>query len=190
MIKSYSFDQNEILADIMALHTGPIEVDATYGSGCFYKKIPKPPLCFDLAPRKPGVIAADVCALPLPGGSVGSIMFDPPFLIQTGPGSIIKDRFGSVVGCMGDLWEFYRRAMVEMHRALARGGWMVFKCQDGVLSGKNHFTHVDICRKAEAIGFVAVDLFLLLATHRMTSTRQRVQRHARKFHSYFWVFQK
>lgn len=193
MIKSISYSQDEILQNIVGLHTGPIEADVTFGSGCFYKKgITRPAFCFDLAPRVevPGVIAADVCRLPLQNGCLGSVMFDPPFLIKTGPGAKLKERFGCQVGNMRDLWGFYFLAMKEIHRVLVPGGWLVFKCQDGVLSGVNHFTHLVVCEWGVKLGFQPVDLFILLAKHRMTDPNHKVQKHARKFHSYFWVFKR
>lgn len=190
IIKSISFDQTEILQNIIELHTGPIECDVCYGSGCFYKKIPKPKYCFDIVPQKPGVIAADVCNLPLKDGCLNSIILDPPFMAHTGPGATLKERFGELGGTIKDLWNFYFRAMCEIHRVLTPGGWLIFKCQDGVLSGVNNFTHIEICNQARSLGFKPVDLFILLAKHRMTSPNHKVQRHARKFHSYFWVFKK
>ena len=191
MIKSISFDQNEILQAIVDLHTGPVQADVTFGSGCFYRKaLPRPALCFDLAPRVPGIIAADVCRLPIKDGCLRSVMFDPPFLIKTGPGAKLKERFGSQVGNMKDLWAFYYRAMFEIKRVLEPGGWLIFKCQDGVLSGVNSFTHCEIYDMAACLGFKAVDLFILLAHHRMRDPTHKTQRHARKFHSYFWVLQK
>ncbi len=191
IIKSISFSQDEILQNIVALHTGPIHADVTFGSGCFYKKgIAWPELWFDPAPRKPGVIAADVCRLPLRNYSLRSVMFDPPFLIKTGPGAKLKERFGCPVGNMRDLWGFYFLAMKEIHRVLVPGGWLVFKCQDGVLSGVNHFTHLVVCEWGVKLGFKPVDLFILLANHRMTDPTHKTQKHARKYHSYFWVFKK
>ena len=207
-IKSISFSQDEILQSIVTLHTGPIQADVTFGMGNFYRpdrggsgnivwmskkeiaRQPRPEFCFDLAPRASGVIAADVCRLPLRHGSIRSIMFDPPFLIKTGPGAKLKERFGQVVGTMQDLWQFYHRAMFEISRFLVPGGWLVFKCQDGVLSGVNNFTHAEIYQMALGIGFKPVDLFILLAKHRMVDPTHKVQKHARKFHSYFWVFKK
>jgi len=191
IIKSISFDQDEILQNIVALHTGPIQADVTFGSGCFYKKaLPRSKLCFDLAPRKPGVIAADSCHLPLKDSCLSSVMFDPPFMARTGPGATLKARFGEIVGTIYDLWDFYRLAMWEMKRVLKPGGWMVFKNQDGVLSGVNNFTHVEIMNRAVAMGFKPADLFVLLAKHRMMHPAHKRQVHARKFHSYFWVFKK
>ena len=193
MIKSISFSQGEILQNIIDLHTGPIQADVTYGLGNFYCSTwtrTFPEIAFDLAPRVPGVIPADVRRLPLRDGCLRSVMFDPPFMIKTGPGAKLKERFGSQIGNMKDLWNFYFLAMKEIHRVLAPGAWLVFKCQDGVLSGVNNFTHCEIYNMAVCIGFKPVDLFILLANHRMTDPTHKVQKHARKFHSYFWVFKK
>lgn len=192
IIKSISFSQQEILENIINLHTGPIECDVTYGSGCFYRKLPQPAFCFDLEPR-PGqshVRQADACHLPLENVAVRTVMFDPPFMARTGPGATLKSRFGELVGTIKDLWNFYFRALREIHRVLTPGGWLVFKCQDGVLSGVNNFTHAEIYAMAKSLGFVPKDLFILLAKNRMMHPRHKTQRHARKYHSYFWVFQK
>jgi hypothetical protein len=196
MIKSISFSQAEILQNIVDLHTGSIQADVTFGSGCFYKGdahfkgLPRPEFCFDIAPRVPGVVEADVCHLPLENGSIRSVIFDPPFMARTGPGATLKARFGELVGTIKDLWNFYFMAMKEVHRVLIPGGWLIFKCQDGVLSGVNNFTHAQIYIMAKNLGFVPMDLFILLARHRMNHPKHTRQLHARKFHSYFWVFKK
>ena len=190
IIKSISFSQAEILQNIVDLHTGTIEADVTFGSGCFYRGEPRPIFCSDLAPRKPGVVPADVRALPLKDGCLGSVMFDPPFMARTGPGACLKSRFGEIVGTIRDLWAFYRAALEEIHRVLKPGGWLIFKNQDGVLSGINNFTHAEIYIMAAEIGFRPVDLFVLLAKNRMMHPKHKVQKHARKYHSYFWVMRK
>jgi len=191
IIRSISFSQAEILRDIVALHTGPIEADVTFGSGCFYKKLmDRPPFCFDIAPRGPGVVAADVRHLPIKTGALESVMFDPPFMARTGPGALLKARFGELVGTIKQLWFFYHVALIELTRVLKPGGWLVFKCQDGVLSGINNFTHAEIYANARRLGLVPVDLFILLAKNRMMHPKHKVQKHARKFHSYFWVLRK
>lgn len=191
IIKSISFSQHEILANIMALHTGPVQADVTFGAGNFYKNgVPRPAFCFDIDPRGPGVIPADFCQLPLKDCCLTSVIFDPPFMARTGPGSNLKAKYGEVVGSIKDLWTFYFLGMREIHRVLIHGGWLIFKCQDGVLSGVNNFTHVKIYIMARRLGFIPKDLFILLAKNRMMHPKHKTQRHARKYHSYFWVFRK
>jgi hypothetical protein len=190
IIKSISFDQIEIINNIIKLHTGPIECDVTYGSGVFYKNIPRPPFCFDISPRRPKVIPADVNHLPIKDNVFSCVMFDPPFMARTGPGATLKAKFGELKGTIKDLWNFYGNAVKEIHRVLKPEGWLIMKCQDGVLAGVNNFTHVVIMNRALEIGLKPVDLFVLLATHRMMHPKHKRQVHARKYHSYFLVFQK
>jgi len=190
IIPSISYSQHDILRWISDLHTGPVECDVTYGGGNFYKQIPQPKYKLDLSPRFPDVIPADVRNLPFKDSSLSSIIYDPPFMARTGPGATLKKQFGELIGTIEDLWDFYEQAMIEIYRVLISSGWLVFKCQDGVLSGKNNFTHVEIFNRARKIGFVPVDLFILLAKHRMIHPKQLKQVHARKFHSYFIVFRK
>jgi len=122
IIKSISFSQAEILQNIVDLHTGPIQCDVTFGAGCFYKNgLPQPQFRFDTAPRFPWVIPADVCHLPIKNSCLRSVMFDPPFMARTGPGATLKARFGELVGTIRDLWNFYFRAMKEIHRVLVPG---------------------------------------------------------------------
>lgn len=191
LIKSVSYSQQETLRNIMALHTGAIDADVTFGAGSFYRGLVHGPRWrFDKSPMRWGIIPADVCHLPLKNACLRSVVFDPPFMARTGPGATLKDRFGELVGNIKDLWLFYFLAMREIHRVLVPGGWLIFKCMDGVLSGVNNFTHVEIHNRAKALGFHPVDLFILLARHRMMHPKHKVQRHARKYHSYFWVLQK
>ena len=190
LIKSVSYNQNEILQNIVSLYTGDFACDTCFGSGCFYRSIRRPGLCFDVSPKKAGVIPADVRHLPLRDSCLNSVIFDPPFMARTGPGATLKERFGELVGTIKDLMAFYAHAMYEIRRVLRPGGYLVFKCQDGVLSGVNNNNYVTICNMAEGLGFRWIDVFILLAKHRMMHPKHKVQRHARKFHSYFIVFRR
>jgi hypothetical protein len=189
IIKSVSFSQKEILENVIALHTGPIEADVTFGKGGFYRGEEGPPLRFDLNPQAPGVIKADCRHLPLRDASISCLAFDPPF---TGAGTVassaIKSRYGNSPSGIPDLWLFYFQALQEFHRVVKPKGWVIFKCQDAVESGKNYFSHVQIAVQAVTVGFIPKDLFLLLAKSRMPTWHMQKQRHARKFHSYFWIF--
>ena len=58
IVKSFSFDQNEILKGILQLHCEDetFEIDLTYGNGNFYKEIPKPKYKIDIDPQEEGVL--------------------------------------------------------------------------------------------------------------------------------------
>ncbi len=68
------------------------------------------------------------------------------------------------------------------------GGIVIFKCQDVVSGGKQYFSHCWIMDEAIRFGFYPKDLFILIAKVRLNDGRE--QQHGRKYHSYFWVFEK
>ena len=199
MIKSVSYDQEEIISSIIKLHipSGVIDCDPTYGKGNFYKKINPPFLKFDIDPINNSIAQADAINLPLADKSLNSIMFDPPFLATKGASlkkndgsNTINKRFG-VFPTEIELVEFYDKAIVEFHRILDKKGILIFKCQDKVSSGKQYFNHCYIYNSAVESGFYPLDFFVLTAKNRLVADWQKKnQKHARKFHCYFWVFQK
>ena len=199
LIKTVSYDQSEIIKNIIKLYIpdNSIDCDVTFSKGNFYKEIDTPKLCFDINPQTENTVQADCRDLPLKDNSLSSLMFDPPFLATTGKSltseddnNIIAKRFG-VYKNEKELHQFYVDAMKEFYRVLKPDGIMIVKCQDKVSSGKQYFSHVFIANEAEKIGFKPIDLFVLVAKSRLVAEWQlRNQKHARKFHSYFWVFRK
>lgn len=200
MVKSISYDQGEILRNILELHIPDkrIDLDCTYSSGCFYRNtgVPIPPLRFDINPKDESVRYGDARSLPLEDGCIRCMIFDPPFLATTGKslagsnGNIINRRFG-VYPSEYELFMFYRKALQEAHRVLSDGGILIFKCQDKVSSGKQYMAHCFVYNEAVRLGFYPKDLFILLAKSRLVADWQkRGQKNARKYHSYFWVFEK
>ncbi len=192
VISTIGFNEQEIIRDILYLHGkgNYIDCDPTFSVGNFYKNgLPKPNYRFDKYPQIKGVVEATSDNIPLENESCNVIMFDPPFVIngylkETG---IITKRFTSFKH-WNELKEMYNGSLKEFYRILKNGGIVIFKCQDIVSSGKNHFSHCWIINEALRFGFYPKDLFLLLAKNRLTDGRE--QQHARKYHSYFWVFEK
>lgn len=201
MIKSISYDQQEIIKNIISLYlpSGQIDLDPCYSKGIFYKDsdIKEPVIKMDIAPQVDGVEQGDCRYLPLQKNSINSIIFDPPFLATTGPSltkdddnNIINKRF-SVYDSEQSLHQMYYDSLKEFYRVLMNDGILIVKCQDKISSGKQYLSHVYITNMAESIGFYVEDLFVLLAKNRIVADWQvKNQKHARKFHSYFIVFRK
>lgn len=200
IIKSISYDQGEIIRNILALHVPEhkIDCDPTYSIGNFYKNtgVEPPRYKFDISPKLPEVMYGDSRNLPLEDNSISCLMFDPPFLVTTGKslketnGNVIAKRFG-VYPNEKSLHQFYVDSLKEAHRVLCDKGIMIFKCQDKVSSGKQYMSHVFIANAAINSGFYPKDLFILLSKNRIVADWQvKNQKNARKFHSYFWVFEK
>lgn len=190
--RSCSDNEKQIICWLMDLHNGgkPFDLDPTYSRGVFWYNLPKPRYRFDLNPQTRGVAQADATRLPLANESIGSLMFDPPFVV--GPSSkpgIIRDRFACYPS-VAALWEMYQAAIQEAHRVLKIGGIMVFKCQDIVSGGRQHLSHVFIISEAQALGFYVKDLFILVRANILWSPSIIKQQHARKTHSYFLVMVK
>jgi hypothetical protein len=192
---SLNYNESAIIAAIIKLYNAdqPFAVDATYSTGRMWTKLPQPLMRFDLYPQGDDVQQADARALPLADSSVGSVMFDPPFVMKDTttrvPNGIIECRFTGYKNA-ADLWGMYGAALTEFYRVLTPGGIVAFKCQDVVSSGKQWWSHIKVYEMATALGFVGRDLFVLGRKSVMWSPNMRNQKHARKNHCYYWVFEK
>lgn len=201
VIKSIGYDQEEIIENIIKLHIpqGYIDLDPTYSKGNFYKSgtIQDPEYKFDLNPQTENTIQSSADDLPIQVETINSIMFDPPFVMGSGPSvknpkkgsNLIQQRFG-IFKNEKVLLGFYKKSLKEFYRILKDNGVLIFKCQDCVVSGKNIMSHMVIMNQALNLGFYPKDLFVLLAKSRLISGKVKNQIHARKFHSYFLVFEK
>lgn len=108
VIKSISYDQHEILYNIMRMHNDekPFDCDITYSIGNFYGNfnvcdtdgssinvtIPEPKYKFDVCPQKEDVVKIEpLGCIPLESNSIGSIVVDLPFVISCGPSMSTPD---------------------------------------------------------------------------------------------------
>ena len=193
-IASIGYDQSDILRSIQELHCpNGFDVDLTYGNGAFWKNATRPQWCFDIDPQAPEVVEACSTNVPLPDQSVSSVVFDPPFLTyvragREGNGGMIMARRFAGYWRYDELETHYKNTLAEAKRILKNKGVLVFKCQDIVHNHRLHCTHANVIQWASAYGFRLLDIFILLAKHRLPSpNRAGKQRHARIFHSYFIV---
>ena len=199
-ITSISFNNDEIIGNIMLLYDiKRFDLDCTYSIGHFWENLPQPKYKTDLLPQRNDIIQASSDKLPFENETMKSIIFDPPFVIA---GKTYKDnnRGSSIIAKRFEGFEdfqtlknMYYGTIKETYRLLQNDGILVFKCQDIVSSGKNHFTHCLVMNMALKEGYYPRDLFILLAKNRINAfngKKWKTQYHARKHHSYFWVFQK
>ena len=178
---------------------GRIECDPTYSKGNFYRNtgIEPPVHKLDIDPQTEDTVACDCRSLPYEKGALNSILFDPPFVSTKGP-SVKKAKAGSnvIIGRFScyptaeALYEFYDQSLTEFYRVLSDTGVLIFKCQDQVSSGVQYMSHVYIHNMAVKKGFYPKDLFILNSKNRLISGKHKNQKHARKFHCYYWVFEK
>ncbi len=202
MVKSVHTSNFEAIKNIMELYEiEQFDLDCTYSKGNFWKDLPSPKHKSDLYPVNETVLEASSEDLPFEDNSMKSIMYDPPFVIVgSGMGhrnnkegsSIIAKRFEGY-GTYEELKLNYYNTLKELYRILDKGGFLVMKCQDTVSGGKNYFSHVMVMNMAYKFGFYPRDMFILTSNVRVNAfngTKWTKQYHARKYHSYFWVFEK
>lgn len=210
IIKNISFDQKEILWNIMQLHNNgkPFECDITASKLNFYKVskndkyiIPEPKILMDVYPQRDDIIKINPYeSLPLESNSISSIVIDLPFLIfpynapsvkkDKDGSNIIHNRFSSFYPA-NDLYKQYAFWIKEAFRVLNNNGICIFKCQNNVSGGVQHFVEEYSFMCAMKCGFYAKDKFILEAKSRLISSgKYKRQQHARKYTSVFYVFEK
>lgn len=195
--RSVSHDQHQILEWIRRLHCPDgFDVDATFGNGSFYKSDDDwPKHRFDIDDTRKNCITASSDSLPLPAGSVGSVVFDPPFLTyvraaREGNGNMVMAKRFSGYWRYDELEAHYRASLSEFRRVLRPLGVVVFKCQDIIHNHRMHPTHINVVSWAGELGFRLKDNFILSAKHRMPRpNRKGPPKHARIFHSHFLVLE-
>ena len=218
VVRSISYDQHEILYNIMKMHNGgkPFDCDITYSTGKFYGnyaidtidgtqvniEIPEPKLKFDVYPQMEDVIKIEADGqLPLDDNSLSSIVVDLPFVVSPpNAPSIVNDdgdkkrniifkRFSSYYPWY-TMPKSYSHWLNEAYRVLKNEGIVVWKSQSTISARKNIMMPYFSWMEAEKAGFYTLDEFILLAKNRLHSGKIKKQEHARKFHSHFFVFKK
>jgi len=191
--KSVFDKESDLLKALVDLHLGgrDIELDPMYFKGAFYKDgLSEPKLKFDIHPRQLGVVEADAKNLPLDDGSISRMILDPLFLFGI-HGKVKEYYTSSTMGVYKDFAELeseYRGLLKEAKRVLKPKGILIFKCQD-YTDSKTTMTHALVYNWATELGFYAKDLAILVKPNKVYNGNT-TQRHLRKIHTYFWVFQK
>lgn len=203
IIRSINFSQEEIINDILALHSSnnQIDLDVTYSKGVFYKNgvVNQPTYKTDLYPQTEDTIQSSSTDLPFEDNVFETVMFDPPFVIagktykenEDANSSIIAKRFSAYENYT-ELKHHYSATLKELYRVLKNKGIVIMKLQNTISSGKQHMTHYFTVNEALRHGFYVKDEFVLLSKSKITSFggRWKTQQHAMKYHSFFLVLQK
>jgi hypothetical protein len=207
LIKSISYDQNEIIYNILKLYNNgnTVDCDPTFSIGKFYEQseeffIPKPKYKFDVEPVLPDVQKIEPLGeFPLEDNSIGSILIDPPFIIGCGPSTskpqdkdnknnVMNRRFSAYCSIQ-DLFESYYYQLYEAYRVLKPEGICIFKCQTTITCSTFYNVPGYVWMIAEQLGFHTMDIFTLLAKNRLIGHWKK-QQHARSYSSNFIVFKK
>mgnify|MGYP003134030987 CR=1 FL=1 len=186
-------DEQELINAIIKIHCNKgIELDPMYNKGMFYKKgiVDKPKYMFDINPQVYGVEKGDATALSIDNSSINVMILDPPFLfgIHGKTEENVCSKRYTIIPSFDDLKRLYIGIIKESSRVLKKGGILIFKCQD-YTDSKTTMTHCFVYQWALENGFYAKDLCLLVKSNKIFNPNT-TQRHFRKVHSYFWIFQK
>jgi hypothetical protein len=172
---------------------GEVVADVTYGKGVFWRKVDLDRINLlktDIITIDPPV---DFRNLPYDEDSINHVVFDPPYMHTPGK-PIVDERYKNSsttskmyhTDIMNDI---YKKGMIEAYRVMKENGYLFVKCQDEIESGYQRWSHIEIYDIAKNIGFYGKDFFVLKPTSN-PGIQYKKQQHARKNHSYLWVFQK
>ena len=206
LLSAHVATNDQIFPQILALHVpkGAVVADVTYGTGVFWRRIPKGMYSLKASDLKTGV---DCTKLPYKADSIDCVVLDPPYmeglfrrtkqqLAGGGTYAAFRSFYSNGAATNGGpkyhdaVLDLYFRAGAEASRVLKPGGVFIVKCQDEVSANIQRLTHVELINAFASVGFFAKDLFVIVRTNRPGVSRLLKQRHARKNHSYFLVFVK
>jgi hypothetical protein len=189
----------ELVANAARLYIpeGALVADVTYGKGAFWKRADSRRfhlLASDLDPAfSGGVLQADCRDLPYTNDSVDVVVLDPPYIAY--PGKHLTDHRYNNAATTPRLYhagviQLYADAMAEALRVLKPGGYLWVKCKDEVSHDQQNWSHIQIYEHAVRLGLHARDLFVVVASNPATTMGiWKRQLHARKTHSFMWIFE-
>lgn len=195
-IFSFFDNEQECIKSILDIHNdgNSIDLDPMYNQGMFYKTIlEKPKYRFDLnaVEKQYDAEQGDATNLPLSDNSVHCMILDPPFMFGTHgqtKNNVINKRY-TMFDDFEELEKCYKGILKESYRVLDKKGLLIFKCQD-YTDSKTTMTHCLVYQWAIEQGFYAKDIAILNLPISKIYNGNLKQRHLRKTHCYFWVFEK
>lgn len=188
-------DNSELIAAASSLHMkdGEKVADITFGKGIFWKKVNTARFIFYKSDKMtvPGH-PYDFTKLPYVNAIFNHVVFDPPYVHNPGKlycNGTYQNAETTKAFYHKDIIQLYRYGMKEGHRCLKPNGMLWVKCKDEIESSKQYMSHIEIHDYAtKDLGMTVKDLFVL--TCHFAPVQIKAQQHARKNHSYLWLFKK
>lgn len=159
--------------------------DVTWGKGVFWKEVDKTKYEIVGSDIKIGI---DFRNLPYKNESFKHSVIDPPYARITNLKGMVDCYNTTRFTTHSEILQLYQEGLAELYRIIKSKGMILCKCQDEIYGGKQYWTHIEIFNIALQLGLYPKDLFILV-NEKMPKPNYK-QQHARKLHSYLWVFQK
>lgn len=165
-------------------------LDATYGEGVFWKEHKMTALntLITLDKYTPAMVKGDFTNLPFADNVFSAVVDDPPYKFNGTP-SPFERRYGVHLPTRWqDRLALIRASVTECSRVVAKGGHLLVKCMDQVVSGKVVWQTDTVTRTAWDAGLKKVDRFDFLNNPRVQPHERQL--HARRNYSSLLIFQK
>ena len=166
--------------------------DVTYGKGVFWRLVDISK--YDFHPSDILTLPDSPCDfrnLPYENETFDLVVFDPPYAHNPGR-MLVNNNYKNAETTKGfyhnDIIQLYYEGINEAKRILKYNGFLFVKCKDEIESSKQKMSHIEIHDYCTSNGFEVIDLFVVV--QKVNPVVQFAQQHARKNHSYLWVFQK
>ena len=164
-----------------------LTLDTTFGEGVFWRKW-QPQKLITLDKYTPAMVKGDFTNLPFADNVFSAVVDDPPYKFNGTP-SPFERRYGVHLPTRWqDRLALIRASVTECSRVVAKGGHLLVKCMDQVVSGKVVWQTDVVTRTAWDAGLKKVDRFDFLNNPRVQPHERQL--HARRNYSTLLVFVK
>jgi hypothetical protein len=193
MLFSIHYGSNADLIEAVAafyIHKGDVVADVTFGKGTFWRKVDTSRFDFRPSDLK-GNPSIDFHNLPYNAKTIDVVVLDPPYIHNPGKTLQVGERYSShtTKGLYHDgIIDLYVGGMREAKRVLKDKGLLWVKCKDEIEGSRQRWSHIILWQEARRLDFYPKDLLILVPDSKTSMNRWPKQLHARKIHSYLWIF--
>lgn len=176
-----------LIRKVVELYFNPGDkiADVTWGKGVFWKNVNLKQFNVIGTDIKTGIDFRD---LPYKNNSFDHSVIDPPYARITNLKGMVDCYNTTRYTSHKEILQLYEDGLRELVRITKEDGFILCKCQDEIEGCKQKWTHIEIFNLALELGLYPKDLFILVNEKNPKPTYK--QKHARKLHSYLWIFQK